>query len=210
MLEIFMAGGILMWPILLCSILAIGIVGERCWTLQTRRIAPPNLAALVWQWAKAGALDRKRIQALRAGSPLGRILAAGLVNRAHDREVMKQAIEDVGRHVVHELSRFLDALGTIATISPLLGLLGTVFGMIEVFDVITVKGNRDPSVLAHGISVALITTAAGLSVAIPTYVCYRYFCGRVDTLVVTMEQEALKLVEALAGTRERDDEPVSQ
>jgi biopolymer transport protein ExbB len=207
--EIFKAGGVLMWPILICSVAATAIVLERFWTLQTRRIAPANLVALVWQWAKAGVLDAKRIQTLRSSSPLGRILAAGLVNRAHDREVMKQAIEDVGRHVVHDLGRFLDTLGTIATISPLLGLLGTVFGMIEVFNVITDQGNRDPSVLAHGISVALITTASGLSVAIPTYVLYRYFCGRVDALVVTMEQEALKMVEALAGERERDDEPAT-
>lgn len=193
-----------MWPIMLCSIISLAIIVERFWTLQTKRITPKNLVAQVWQWAKSGKLDAKKIQELRTGSPLGRILAAGLVNLQHDREIMKESIEEVGRHVAHELDRFLNTLGTIATISPLLGLLGTVFGMIEVFTVITTQGVGDPSVLAHGISVALITTAAGLTVAIPTLMFYRYFRGRVDDLVITMEQEALKMVEVLHGQRERD------
>jgi biopolymer transport protein ExbB len=200
--EILRAGGVVMIPLLLCSVAAMGIVIERFWSLQTRRIAPPNLVAQVWQWAKAGVLDAKRIQALRASSPLGRILAAGLVNRGHDREIMKEGIEEVGRHVVHDLGRFLNTLGTIASISPLLGLLGTVFGMIKIFAVVTTQGVGDPSVLASGISEALITTAAGLSIAIPALAFHRYFRGRVDALVVMMEQEALKMVEVLAGERE--------
>ena len=194
-----------MWPILLCSVIALAIVIERFWSLQSRRITPKNLVGQVWQWAKSGTLDAKRINDIRVESPLGRLLAAGLVNLKHDREVMKESIEEVGRHVAHDLERFLNTLGTIAQITPLLGLLGTVIGMIKVFSVITTQGVGDPSVLAEGISEALITTAAGLTVAIPTLMFYRYFRGRVDELVVTMEQESLKLVEVLHGQREKDD-----
>ncbi|OGT81510.1 MAG: biopolymer transporter ExbB, partial [Gammaproteobacteria bacterium RIFCSPLOWO2_02_FULL_47_50] len=163
-----------------------------------------NLVAQVWQWEKVGHLDKKRINALRASSPLGRVMAAGLVNRQHSRDVMKESIEEVGRQVAHELQRFLNTLGTIASISPLLGLLGTVFGMIKVFAVITTLGVGDPSVLADGISTALLTTAAGLSVAIPSLMFHRYFRGKVDDLVMTMEQEALKMVEVMHGMREKD------
>ncbi len=204
MLEIMKAGGWLMWPILLCSIISLAIIAERFWSLRKKRIAPGNLVAQVWQWEKVGHLDKKRIHALRVSSPLGRIMAAGLVNRQHSRDVMKESIEEVGRHVAHELQRFLNALGTIASISPLLGLLGTVFGMIKVFAVITTQGVGDPSVLADGISTALITTAAGLSVAIPSLMFHRYFRGKVDDLVMTMEQEALKMVEVMHGMREKD------
>lgn len=205
MLEFVKAGGWMMLPILLCSIVATAIVVERFWSLQRRRITPDNLVAQIWQWASAGVLDAKRLQTLRAGSPLGRVLAAGLINRHHDRIVMKEGIEEVGRHVAHELGRYLNTLGTIASITPLLGLLGTVFGMIKVFTVITVQGiGGDASVLAGGISEALITTAAGLSVAIPTLMFYRYFSGRVEGYVMTMEQEALKLVEVMQGERERE------
>jgi len=204
-LEFVKAGGWMMLPILLCSIVATAIVVERFWSLQRRRITPDNLVAQIWQWASAGVLDAKRLQTLRAGSPLGRVLAAGLINRHHDRIVMKEGIEEVGRHVAHELGRYLNTLGTIASITPLLGLLGTVFGMIKVFTVITVQGiGGDASVLAGGISEALITTAAGLSVAIPTLMFYRYFSGRVEGYVMTMEQEALKLVEVMQGERERE------
>lgn len=197
MLELIKAGGWLMVPILLCSVTAMAIIAERFWTLQPRRIAPPNLALQVWQWAKKGELDDKRVKRLRSESALGRILAAALSARDASREVMKEQIEDVGRHVIHELERYLNTLGTIASIAPLLGLLGTVIGMIKVFAVITTQGVGDAGVLAGGISEALITTAAGLTVAIPSLMAYRYFRGRVDELVVTMEQEALKLVEAL-------------
>jgi len=203
-LELIKAGGLLMWPIILCSIISLAISAERFWSLQTKKIAPKNLVAQVWQWAKGGHLDARRIQDLRTGSPLGRLLAAGIVNYQHDREIMKESIEEVGRHVAHELERFLNTLGTIASISPLLGLLGTVIGMIKVFAVITTQGVGDPSILAEGISEALITTAAGLTVAIPTLMFYRFFRGRVDELVITMEQEALKLVEVLHGQREKD------
>ena len=200
MLELFKAGGWVMWPILLCSIIAVAIIAERFWSLRTKRITPKNLVAQVYQWEKVGHLDSKRIVALRKSSPLGRILAAGLVNRKHSRDVMKESVEEVGRHVAHELERFLNALGTIASISPLLGLYGTVLGMIKVFAVITTHGVGDPSVLADGISTALITTAAGLSVAIPSLLFHRYFRGKVEDLVMSMEQEALKM----HGLREKD------
>jgi biopolymer transport protein ExbB len=141
---------------------------------------------------------------VRRGSPLGAILAAGLNNYRHGREVMKESIEETGRQVVHDLDRFLNTLGTIASITPLLGLLGTVVGMIKVFSVITTVGVGDPAVLAGGISEALITTAAGLSVAIPSVMFYRYFQGRVTELVLKMEEESLKLVDILHGNREDD------
>lgn len=203
MLELVKAGGWLMVPIILCSVIAMAIVAERFWTLQRKRITPANLVVQVWQWARNGELTEDRLRALRRGSPLGRILAAGLANRNSSREIMKESIEDVGRHVVHELDRYLNTLGTIASITPLLGLLGTVIGMIRVFAVITTQGVGDPGVLAGGISQALITTAAGLTVAIPALMFHRYFRGHVDELVVTMEQEALKMVEAMHGP-ERD------
>ena len=188
-----------MVPILLCSVIAMAIVAERFWTLQRKRITPSNLVVQVWQWAKSGSVNEDRVRALRKSSPLGRILAAGLANRHSSRELMKESIEDVGRHVVHDLDRHLNTLGTIASITPLLGLLGTVIGMIKVFAVITTQGVGDPGVLAGGISEALITTAAGLTVAIPALMFHRYFRGHVDELVVTMEQEALKMVEAMHG-----------
>ncbi len=204
MLELFKAGGLLMWPILICSVISLAIIIERFWSLQQKRIVPKHLVAQVWQWAKVGHLNNQRIRDLSVASPLGRILAAGLVNRSHEREVMKESIEEVGRHVAHSLDRFLNTLGTIASISPLLGLLGTVIGMIKVFAVITTHGVGDASILAAGISEALLTTAAGLSVAIPTLMFHRFFRGKVDELVMTMEQEALKMVEVMQGLRENE------
>ena len=181
------------------------IIAERFWSLRQTKIAPTNLVASVWQWHKSDQLDAKRIQALRTNSPLGMILAAGLLNRKHSREIMKESIEEVGRLVAHGLERFLNTLGTISSITPLLGLLGTVIGMIKVFTVITSQGIGDPSILSEGISEALLTTAAGLSVAIPSLMFYRYFRGKVDDLIVTMEQEALKMVEVMHGIRENDN-----
>jgi biopolymer transport protein ExbB len=186
-----------MAPIILCAIIAMGIMLERFWTLQQKRVLPEDLTRKVWGWVRKSALDQKQIQTLHQGSPLGQILAAGLINRDFDRSIMKESIEDTGRHVVHELERYLDTLGTIAAISPLLGLLGTVIGMVKVFTAITTHGVGNPTVLAGGIAEALITTAAGLTVAIPALIGYRYYRNRVDTLVVDMEKEAIKLVEAL-------------
>lgn len=205
MLEIITAGGWLMVPILLCSIAAAAIIGERFWALKSKKVAPGSLVAEIWHLHKNGNLEGNHIQAIRESSPLGRILAAGLINMHHDREVMKEAIADTGRQVVQELERYLNTLGTIASITPLLGLLGTVIGMIKVFTAITSAGVGDPTVLAGGISEALITTAAGLSVAIPSLMFYRYFRGHVDKLVLKMEEEALKLVEVIHGEREREE-----
>jgi len=197
MVEIVKAGGWLMAPIILCAILSLGIILERFWTLQQKRVIPEDLTGKVWGWVEQNAMDHKRIQTLHQGSPLGQILAAGLINRNQERAVMKDSVEDTGRHVVHELERYLDTLGTVAAISPLLGLLGTVIGMVKVFTAITTHGVGNPTVLAGGIAEALITTAAGLTVAIPALIGYRYYRNRVDTLVVDMEKEAIKLVEAL-------------
>jgi len=195
------AGGYLMIPILLFSVAAVAIVAERLWSLQNKKIVPPSLVAQVWQWQKAGSLNEEHIDSLAKSSPLGRILAAGLSNLNHPREIMKETIEDTGRQVVHELERFLNSLGTIAAVTPLLGLLGTVVGMIKVFGEITEHGVGNPSVLAGGISEALITTAAGLIVAIPSLVLYRYLRGKVDALVLKMEEEALKMVDIMHGDR---------
>lgn len=203
MLEIIKAGGWLMLPIIACSVIALAIVVERFWTLNTKRVIPSQLVGQIWQWNQKGQLTDKRILAIRDGSPLGRVLAAGLLNRHYNREVMRESIEETGRHVAHELERFLNTLGTIAAITPLLGLLGTVLGMIKVFTVITAVGVGEPTELAGGISQALLTTAAGISVAIPSLIFHRYFRGRVTRLIVNMEEEAIKLVEVLAGERQR-------
>jgi biopolymer transport protein ExbB len=197
MLEFVKAGGWLMLPLILCSVVAAAIIIERLWTLQRKRVLPEDLTARVWSWASNRQLDDSHIRALAESSPLGQVLAAGLSNRDRSREIMKESIEDTGRHVVHELGRYLNSLGTIAAITPLLGLLGTVIGMVKVFTAITAHGVGDPGVLAGGISEALITTAAGLSVAIPALIGYRYLRGRVDGLVVNMEKEAMRLVEAI-------------
>ena len=203
------AGGWLMWPILACSVVALAIILERLWSLRRRRVMPPGLMEQVWQWQRAQALTPERIQALAQGSPLGRLLSAGLVNRNHSREVMKEAINDVGRQVVANLERYLNTLGTIASVSPLLGLLGTVFGMIDIFTVIIDAGVGNPGVLAGGISEALLTTAAGLTVAIPSLMFHRYFNGRVNQFALAMEEEALNLVEVIKGEREALPEAVA-
>jgi biopolymer transport protein ExbB len=165
--------------------------------LRAQRVVPAELTDKVWQWVENRALSDKQILALQQHSPLGSVLAAGLANRHRDRSVMIGAIEDAGRHVVHDLERYLNALGTIAAISPLLGLLGTVTGMIRTFKAITLAGVGNPTAMAGGISEALITTAAGLLVAIPALVVYRYLRGRVETLVIQMEKESIKLVQAI-------------
>ena len=197
MLEIIQAGGWLMLPIIACSIVAAAIIMERLWTFQQKRVLPQDLTSQAWQWVKADQLDPEHLQILHQSSPLGQVLAAGLANRDASRKIAKESIEDTGRHVVHELERYLNPLGTIAAVSPLLGLLGTVIGMVKVFAAITANGVGNPGILAGGISEALITTAAGLTVAIPSLIGYRYLRGRVDSLVVHMEKEAMKFLEAL-------------
>lgn len=206
MFELIKAGGWVMWPIILCSVAALAIIGERFWSLQKKYVAPPNLLAQVQQLLARNELEPSHLMALRDSSPLGRILAAGLVNRDHDREIVKEAVENTGRHVVPELERYLRSLGTIAAISPFLGLFGTVIGMIQMFSGIGQHGVGDPSIVAAGISTALITTAGGLAVAIPSLMFYRYFRGRVNELLLEMEQEAVKLVEILHGERESEND----
>lgn len=205
MLEIVQSGGWLMVPILLCSIVAAAICVERLWTLQRSRITPKNLLAQIWSAVRTEELDSQKLRELRANSPLGQVLAAGVANAKRGREVMKEAMEEAASQVSHDLERYLTSLGIIASISPLLGLLGTVVGMINVFTALMLEGAGNANVLAGGISQALITTAAGLSVAIPALMFHRFFQRRVDELVVTMEQEAGKLVEMLQG--EKGEEP---
>ena len=197
MWEIVTAGGWLMLPIIACSIVALAIVGERFFTLRPERVLPANLVADVWRLASSRQLTEDKVKEIQQGSPLGRVLAAGLYNRSQDRNVMKASIEEVGGHVSHELGRYLNALGTIAAVTPLLGLLGTVIGMISVFTNITTVGVGNPAQLAGGISQALITTAGGLMVAIPSLMFHRFFRGKVDGLIVDMEKESLKLVDVL-------------
>jgi biopolymer transport protein ExbB len=204
MLELFKAGGWLMIPLFICSVISIAIIAERFWSLQQKRIAPPELVTQIWQWLKYKQVDASRIKALQANSPLGQILAAGLINRNSSRDITKESIEDIGRHVTVALERNLNTLGTVAAISPLIGLLGTVIGMIKVFAVITAEGVGNPETLAGGISEALITTATGLVVAIPSLIFYRYFRGKISKLVVGMEEQALQLIEILHGERQFD------
>jgi len=199
--ELVQAGGWLMIPILICSVLSVAICVERFWTLRSGQIAPRHLLVRVWNWIKNGEMDNRRLKELRTGSPLGQILAAGIVSHRQGRDLMKESIEEVANQVVHDMERYLNTLGTIAAITPLLGLLGTVIGMIKVFSAIRLEGTGNAAVLAGGISEALITTAAGLTVAIPSLFFYRFFMRKVDELVVYMEQEALKLVEVLSSER---------
>ena len=197
MLEIVQAGGWLMLPIIACSVVAVAIVLERLWTLQEKRVLPVNIANQVWEWVQHNQIEAQQVQQVHDSSAFGQVLAAGLSYRHSPRDVLREAVEDSGRHAVHGLERYLNTLGTIAAISPLLGLLGTVSGMIRSFTAITTEGVGNPAVLAGGISEALITTAAGLTVAIPALIAYRYLRGRVDGLVVRIEKESMRFIEAL-------------
>jgi biopolymer transport protein ExbB len=199
--EIIKAGGWVMWPIIFCSVVALAITIEKFLSLNTTKVAPANLLPQVWNWLKQNQLDAARLKELRHGSPLGRILATGLSTSRQGRDIMKESIEETAGHVVHDLQRYMNTLGTIVEITPLLGLFGTVLGMIEVFSEIVLQGSGNTAALAGGISKALITTAAGLSVAIPALVVHRHFTRRIDSIVVTLEQETLKLVDALHSDR---------
>ena len=203
MFELVQAGGWLMIPILLCSVIAAAIIIERTWTLRQKKVIPAKLLTGIWKLLSNDALTDQHISEIENGSPLGKVLAAGLINRHLSRDLIRESIEETGRYVVHEMERFMNTLGTISTITPLLGLLGTVIGMIKVFTAITVIGVGDPGQLAGGISEALITTAAGLTVAIPSLIFHRHLKRRIDELVVAMEQEAMKLVEFLHGDRKK-------
>ncbi len=202
MFELIKNGGWLMLPIILCSIASMAIIVERFWSLQRSKILPPDLVPQLWRLAKENKIDDITLRRVKLSSPLGAVLASGMLNKHHGREMMKSSIEETGRQVVHELERFLNTLGTIASVTPLLGLLGTVVGMIKVFSAIMVHGVGDPGILAGGISEALLTTAAGLTVAIPSLIFHRYFERLVDEYVVNMEEEALKLIDVMAGERE--------
>lgn len=200
MLAIIEAAGWPIWPIIAASVVALGIIGERIWTLRVGSVAPQGLLENTLREYAASGVSQEWLQRLADGSVLGRVFAAGLRNETSSREVMKEAIEEAGRAAAHELGRFLSGLGTIASIAPIMGLLGTVIGMIEIFGSQGPTG-ASPAQLAHGISVALYNTAFGLVVAIPSMIFYRYFRARVDALVVEMEQQAVKLVEMLHGDR---------
>ncbi len=202
-LEILIAGGWAMVPILLCSAVALAIILERFWSLRRANVVPPDLGTQVRSWARTRKLDPEHIEALRTNSPLGELLAAALSVRMRSREIIKERIEDTGRHVVHRLERFLNTLGTIALISPLLGLLGTVFGLIEMFFAVMVSGVGDPLKMAGGIGQALVCTASGLCVAIPAYFFHRYFRGRVSDYVVDMEQQTILLLDELSAHAEQ-------
>ena len=197
MLEILMAGGWAMVPILICSAAALSIVLERFWTLRRNAVLPPGLAAEVREWARADKVDTQHLQALAAGSPLGELLASALAVRNRPRELIKERIEDTGRHVVHRMERYLSSLGTIALIGPLLGLFGTVIGLIRMFMAVMAGGIGDPAKMAGGIGEALICTASGLTVAIPAYVLHRYFRSRVAGYCVDMEKQATELLDDL-------------
>jgi len=199
MWELVRAGGPFMWPIIVCSIAAVGILLERLWTLQRKRVLPEDLIKKVSDLAEKNQVTPKVIEALEKNSPLGRVLAAALANRDRGREIMMERVQDTGRHVVHELERFLPTLGTIASISPLLGLLGTVTGIIRAFNAVMLGGMGDPRLLAGGISEALITTAGGLAVAIPSFIAYRYLRGKVERIVVEMEKIAVTFADTLGS-----------
>jgi biopolymer transport protein ExbB len=196
-LELIKAGGPVMVPILLLAVLALAIIIERFWSLRSKEVLPPGLGAEVRDWARGRQLDPEHIDVLRRNSPLGEVLAAALDVRFRPRELIKERVEDVGRHVMHQMERFMNTLGTIASVSPLLGLLGTVFGMIEMFLKILTTGIGDVNQLAGGIGQALISTAGGLCVAIPAVMFHRYFRGRIAEYVVEMEKQAIALLDTI-------------
>jgi biopolymer transport protein ExbB len=195
MFEFFRAGGPLMWVILVCSIVALTIVFERFLALRKGKVVPSDLADQVLNMVREKKINAENISIIREHSPLGFILAAGLSNFSKDSDVLRETLEDAGKLTVHRLGRYLNTLGTIASITPLIGLLGTVLGMIKVFTAITANGVGDPTILSGGISEALITTAAGLAVGIPSLMLYRHFKSRVAELTVQLEDQALRLLE---------------
>ena len=197
MIDLLVAGGWVMPLLVACSVVALSISIERYLALDRSKVAPPHLLATVWRDLKQGELNAQKLAQLRSSSPLGAILAAGIANRGQGRDVMKESISEAASHVVHDLEKYLNSLGTVAAIAPLLGLLGTVVGMIDVFTQITTVGTGNANALAGGISEALLTTAAGLIVAIPALGMHRYYTGLIDTIVVDLEREAIKLVDAI-------------
>ncbi|MBR7888512.1 MotA/TolQ/ExbB proton channel family protein [Marinomonas sp. A79] len=208
MLAFIQTGGFFMWPLMACSILTLAIILERFWTLRKASVAPQGLLSEVMTRLRDDRMTLDYIRSMQSKAGLSSIFAAGLLNSKHGRSAMKESVQDAASHVIHELERFMNTLGTIAAIAPLLGLLGTVVGMIKVFAVLMENGAGNTALLAGGISEALLTTAAGLGVAIPALIFHRFFSRRIDVLVVTMEQQSSKLIDALHG--ERDKSGVAQ
>ena len=200
MLSIIQAAGWTIWLIILCSVITVAIIGERFWTLRRSSVLPENLFSDTVQAFHAQGASPDLVEKLSENSFLGRIFAAGIANVKTSREIMKESMEETGRAVMVEMERFLNGLGTIATVAPLLGLFGTVIGMIDIFGASGPQG-QNPAQLAHGISVALYNTAGGIAVAVPALIFYRHFRSKVDTMVVDMEQQGIKLVETLHGDR---------
>ena len=200
MFALIEAAGWPIWPLILASVIALAIIGERLWSLREGMVMPRNLLAQVVQEYRQNGVTAQMLSRLTNGSPLGQVFAAGLKNIKTSPAIMKEAIEESGRSVAIELERFLTSLGTIAVIAPLLGLFGTVIGMIEIFGAQTPQGTN-PLVLAHGISIALYNTALGLVIAVPAMIFYRHFRARVDEMLVDMELQAIKLVEIIHGER---------
>ena len=200
MFSIIQAAGWPIWPLLFASIIAVALIIERLVALRSARVAPAGLLQRVVAEYRQNGASEASIAALEAQSPLGRVLAAGLRNVNCSREIMKESIEETGRAVSHDLGRYLTTLGTIASVSPLMGLFGTVVGMIEIFGS-QAPGGANPQQLAHGISIALYNTGFGLIIAIPSLIFWRHFRGSVDGFVVDMEQQAIRLVEVLNGDR---------
>ena len=203
MFELISSGGWLMVPIILCSVISVAIIIERLWTLKKDNVAPTDLVVDIEHLLERHQLTEDRLEELEHSSYLGRILVAGLCVSNQTPAEIRTYVEEAGRHVVHELDKYLNALGTIAAITPLLGLLGTVIGMIKVFAAITAVGVGNPQILAGGISEALITTAAGLSVGIPSLMFHRYFKGKINELIVDMEQHALRLLNLMERSRKQ-------
>ena len=197
MFELIKSGGPVMIPIIILAIIAMAIIVERIWSLRRKEVFPPGLGVEVREWARGRELDSKHIDVLRRNSPLGEVLAAALDMRHKPRELMKERVEDVGRHVVHQMERFLNTLGTIAGVAPLMGLLGTVLGIIEMFLTILKTGVGDANQLAGGIGQALVSTAGGLVLAIPALMFYRYFRGLINEYVIDMEKQAIALMDVL-------------
>ncbi len=200
MFAIVEAAGWPIWLLIICSVVAVALIAERLVFLRNKNVAPEGLLEETVQELKKHGVSEAMLTRLAEDSPLGRVFAAGLRNVKSSPDVMKDSIEEAGRTAAHELEHFLTTIGTVATISPLLGLFGTVVGMIEIFGAQTAIGNT-PTALAHGISVALYNTAFGLIVAVPSMIFYRHFRAKVDSLVIEMEQQAIKLVEIMHGTR---------
>lgn len=200
MWQIIQAAGWPIWPLILASVISLAIIAERFWTLRSEAVAPRALLPEVQKWLAQGGVTKETIVRLEQHSPLGQVFASALRNVDSSREVMKEAIEETARAVIHDLERYLTTLGTIATVSPLLGLLGTVIGMVELFGAFTATGH-DVAQFARGISVALYNTAMGIVVAVPSMIFYNHFRAKVDSLIVEMEQQAIKLVEIIHGDR---------